>query len=103
MAPSVGGAVEQSYLCRETLPSPSEDILGLPQVLIQPQSGREDLNLRPHGPEPCALAKLSYAPSNRFVPSILPGNALLSIASRRGGVGGRISRPSSRGVRTEPR
>jgi integrase len=26
------------------------------------QSGREDLNLRPHGPEPCALAKLSYAP-----------------------------------------
>ncbi len=27
------------------------------------KSGREDLNLRPHGPEPCALAKLSYAPS----------------------------------------
>jgi len=27
------------------------------------QSGREDLNLRPHDPEPCALAKLSYAPS----------------------------------------
>src|SRR5436189_3044780 len=26
------------------------------------KSGREDLNLRPHGPEPCALAKLSYAP-----------------------------------------
>ena len=26
------------------------------------ESGREDLNLRPHGPEPCALAKLSYAP-----------------------------------------
>jgi integrase len=25
-------------------------------------SGRKDLNLRPHGPEPCALAKLSYAP-----------------------------------------
>ena len=27
------------------------------------KSGRKDLNLRPHGPEPCALAKLSYAPS----------------------------------------
>ncbi len=26
------------------------------------KSGQEDLNLRPHGPEPCALAKLSYAP-----------------------------------------
>ncbi len=25
-------------------------------------SGREDLNLRPHGPEPCALAGLRYAP-----------------------------------------
>ena len=25
-------------------------------------SGQEDSNLRPHGPEPCALAKLSYAP-----------------------------------------
>ena len=29
---------------------------------FEKQSGREDLNLRPHGPEPCALAKLSYAP-----------------------------------------
>ena len=27
-----------------------------------PRSGREDLNLRPHGPEPCALAGLRYAP-----------------------------------------
>ena len=27
------------------------------------KSGQEDSNLRPHGPEPCALAKLSYAPS----------------------------------------
>ena len=26
------------------------------------QSGREDLNLRPHGPKPCALTVLSYAP-----------------------------------------
>ena len=25
-------------------------------------SGQEDLNLRPHGPEPCALTRLSYAP-----------------------------------------
>ncbi len=37
----------------------------LPQVAstLELKSGREDLNLRPHGPEPCALAKLSYAPS----------------------------------------
>src|SRR5262249_29723528 len=28
------------------------------------ESGREDLNLRPFGPEPNALAKLSYAPSD---------------------------------------
>ena len=27
------------------------------------QSGREDLNLRPHGPEPCALTGLRYAPA----------------------------------------
>ena len=27
------------------------------------ESGREDLNLRPHGPEPCALADLRYAPA----------------------------------------
>ena|SRR5271157_3426564 len=35
------------------------------QMLIRQElkSGREDLNLRPHDPEPCALAKLSYAPS----------------------------------------
>ncbi len=25
-------------------------------------SGRADLNRRPHGPEPCALTKLRYAP-----------------------------------------
>ncbi len=31
------------------------------------KSGREDSNLRPHGPEPCALAKLSYAPNHRCV------------------------------------
>ena len=30
------------------------------------KSGQEDLNLRPHGPEPCALAKLSYAPFFRL-------------------------------------
>ncbi len=26
------------------------------------KSGREDSNLRPHGPKPCALTGLSYAP-----------------------------------------
>ncbi len=28
-------------------------------------SGREDLNLRPHRPERCALAGLRYAPNKR--------------------------------------
>src|SRR5947199_6381359 len=32
-----------------------------PQI---PWSGQEDLNLRPHGPEPCALTRLSYAPGS---------------------------------------
>ncbi len=36
-------------------------------------SGREDLNLRPHGPEPCALAGLRYAPITAFpTPAIIP-------------------------------
>src|SRR4051812_38324353 len=39
------------------------------------QSGREDLNFRPHGPEPCALAKLSYAPNP---PIILVTDVVLS-------------------------
>jgi integrase len=35
----------------------------LTTAVNEPQeSGRLDLNQRPHGPEPCALAKLSYAP-----------------------------------------
>ena len=33
---------------------------GIPILLLL--SGREDSNLRPHGPEPCALARLRYAP-----------------------------------------
>ena len=31
---------------------------------IKQKSGRADLNRGPHGPEPCALAKLRYAPNN---------------------------------------
>jgi hypothetical protein len=29
------------------------------------KSGRRDLNSGPHGPEPCALAGLRYAPNDR--------------------------------------
>ena len=32
------------------------------------ESGRQDLNLRPSGPKPDALAKLSYAPGNVTLP-----------------------------------
>src|SRR5713226_10581493 len=31
-------------------------------------SGQVDLNHRPHGPEPCALTRLSYAPRGRTAP-----------------------------------
>ena len=31
-------------------------------------SGRRDLNPRPHGPEPCALAGLRYAPNTPIIP-----------------------------------
>src|SRR5205823_2795191 len=48
------------------------------------KSGREDLNLRPHGPEPCALAKLSYAPFLAVSRCILQASVLLSIGSRKG-------------------
>ena len=44
------------------------------------ESGREDLNLRPHGPEPCALAMLSYAPSLLAIDEILANDPVLSIA-----------------------
>ena len=42
---------------------------GYPKMAIRDvggnkKSGREDLNLRPHGPEPCALAGLRYAPNS---------------------------------------
>ena len=35
------------------------------------KSGREDLNLRPHGPEPCALTELRYAPNNGIICPLL--------------------------------
>jgi hypothetical protein len=35
------------------------------------KSGREDLNLRPHGPEPCALTELRYAPNKNIIPLLL--------------------------------
>jgi hypothetical protein len=40
-------------------------------------SGREDSNLRPPGPEPGALARLSHAPTGNF--TILTGNALWTL------------------------
>ena len=37
--------------------------------LFSQWSGREDLNLRPLGPEPSALTRLRYAPKN-FLPDL---------------------------------
>ena len=31
------------------------------------ESGRQDSNLRPHGPKPCVLAKLNYAPKTMAI------------------------------------
>src|SRR5271165_948052 len=45
------------------------------------KSGREDLNLRPHDPEPCALAKLSYAPSACEISINDGGDSVNSISS----------------------
>ena len=42
------------------------------------KSGREDSNLRPHGPEPCALTGLRYAPNEVII------NALLQVCKRSG-------------------
>ena len=35
--------------------------------LILQKSGRQDLNLRPHDPQSCALAKLRHAPINSSI------------------------------------
>jgi hypothetical protein len=35
------------------------------------KSGREDLNLRPHGPEPCALTELRYAPNDGIILALM--------------------------------
>src|SRR6185503_18582537 len=39
-----------------------------PAELLAQKSGREDLNLRPPGPEPGALTGLRYAPKSRHAP-----------------------------------
>jgi hypothetical protein len=40
------------------------------------RSGRADLNRRPHGPEPCALAGLSHAPNALSLPQQQPKRML---------------------------
>jgi hypothetical protein len=45
----------------------------LSSLLAFGQSGRQDLNLRPSGPKPDALAKLSYAPCALTVPRCFRG------------------------------
>jgi hypothetical protein len=45
----------------------------LSSLLAFGQSGRQDLNLRPSGPKPDALAKLSYAPGRKTVPRCFQG------------------------------
>ena len=45
------------------------------------QSGRVDLNHRPHGPEPCALTGLRYAPPQRC--QYTSHRVILQIAQRR--------------------
>ena len=57
----MGTAVgESNYITRTQVPT--DTLQNHPWGLW---SGREDLNLRPHGPEPCALADLRYAPKRQ--------------------------------------
>src|SRR4029077_2040969 len=57
VSPEESGVAPQKFKSRRQL---------LPQPVagceFAKQSGRQDSNLRHHGPKPCALAKLSYAP-----------------------------------------
>src|ERR1041385_2040241 len=55
-------------------------------------SGQVDLNHRPHGPEPCALTRLSYAPIGRDADS--RGSASeASNRPRRGAIPARTESP----------
>ena len=46
------------------------------------KSGRPDLNRRPHGPEPCTLAGLSYAPNDEIIIEPYPLGKQLDLPSR---------------------
>lgn len=55
-------------------PSLRRTAFGLPSKhQFDKKSGRQDLNLRPSGPKPDALAKLSYAPGEMTVPRCFQG------------------------------
>jgi hypothetical protein len=58
-------------------------ILGKPLLSRALYSGRQDLNLRPLGPEPSALAKLSYAPSFLHSPAAFRPPLRLQLCFRR--------------------
>ena len=50
------------HLAFSSRTTPHGQFASLAFSVIYVHSGRQDLNLRPLGPEPSALAKLSYAP-----------------------------------------
>ncbi len=54
---------ERIYLCPAGVPVPEWQTFDLVETFGKNLSGRKDLNLRPLGPEPSALAGLSHAPN----------------------------------------
>ncbi len=58
------------------------------------QSGREDLNLRPHGPEPCALTGLRYSPNTPISIPHHPTFCKISVRDKTGPVMRHIKRVS---------
>ena len=65
-----GGSLRVGHPPRKTGAPIRRTLRGSLQILHdQENSGREDLNLRPLGPKPSALAKLSHAPLQIFIQS----------------------------------
>ena len=71
---------------------PDGNVQRLRILVLRDWSGRKDLNLRPPGPEPGALARLRYAPN--FIPYFHPVYAGL-LASATATQGAKTTPPGS--------
>jgi hypothetical protein len=60
----------------------------LPLRYARKKSGRPDLNRGPHGPKPCALSELRYAPQAQVYPRYSDPSSTLAAKKRGRGAGG---------------